>query len=174
MRGNNETRCGKRSGKWQCKRNARYPYTYCDDCRTISAESKHRKRAREGRCKWCYRPVRGRAFCYTCTAKKRESDFPHLQHDTREHARMLRARHHKYSRCAASGISLLTLEKMGDMLSVDRINPRKGYVRGNMQLLSKVLNSTKGSLDKVPRAAIRKLRRRLVRFANDRLTAKFV
>lgn len=84
---------------------------------------------------------------------------------------MLKARHKKRSRCRASGISALTLEKMGQVLTVDRIDPRKGYMRGNMQLLSMCLNSAKGASLKVPRAAVKRLRRRMVRYANDSLSA---
>ncbi len=95
-----------------------------------------------------------------------------MEHDIAEHVRMLKARHRKNSRCQASGISQLTLEKMGETLTVDRINPYKGYARGNMQLLARYLNTAKGVQHKVPRAAVKRLRRRMLRYTHDKLSAQ--
>ncbi len=54
------------------------------------------------------------------------------------------------SRCAATGIAQFTLVKVGEPLEVDRIDPTKGYVRGNMQLLARSINNEKGVREAPP------------------------
>lgn len=165
-------RCAKKNKKgWQCPKKAEPPFKTCADCRKIASKAMKKWRAVKTKCILCRRPSTKRRVCFRCTAIKAEARHPEMAHDTLEHIRMLTARHKKYARCRASGISLLTLEKMGEVLTVDRINPYRGYVRGNMQLLARYLNSAKGVKRKVPKAAIKRLRRKMVRYSHDRLSA---
>lgn len=176
MSGEISTRCTRRGNHgWQCKRLAEPPFKHCVTCRTNGARSKKLRRANDkAHCILCGRDSFIRRVCYTCTAVKAEARHPEMVHDTKEHVRMLKARHKPYSRCQASGISAFSLAKMGEILTVDRINPHRGYVRGNMQLLARYLNSAKGVQHKVPRAAVKRLRRRMVRFAHDKLSSSSV
>lgn len=84
--------------------------------------------------------------------------------------RYIRAKDNPKARCSASGYSVIALRKVGDQLTVDRIDSSKGYVRGNMQLLAASLNSAKGQQPRVPVGAIRALERKMRRCANDKLS----
>jgi len=165
-------RCAKKNNRgWQCSKQAVAPFKTCADCRKIASKAMKKWRGLKTKCVLCRRPSKKRRVCFRCTAKKAEQRHPDMAHDTHEHVRMLQGRHKKNARCQASGISLLTLEKMGEVLTVDRINPFKGYVRGNMQLLARYLNSAKGVQRKVPKAAVKRLRRKMVRYSHDKLSA---
>ena len=72
--------------------------------------------------------------------------------------------------CAVTGYSRLALLKVGDRLSVDRIDPRRGYVRGNMRVIALSLNVAKGVGVGVPERAIQRLVRRMERVKGDRLS----
>jgi hypothetical protein len=72
-----------------------------------------------------------------------------------------------HSVCAVTGRSLFALRKVGEKLSIDRIDPQKGYIDGNMQLLTMSLNSAKGMGDHVPQVAINRLLRKLTRVVDD-------
>jgi hypothetical protein len=76
------------------------------------------------------------------------------------------------SRCSVSGFSLLALKKVGEELTIDRIDCRKGYTKGNMRLLAGCLNRAKGVEDAVPRRAVNWLVRRMERVRKDRFTAE--
>lgn len=63
-----------------------------------------------------------------------------------------------------------TLRKIGESLTVDRINPARGYVPGNVQLLAKSLNEEKKHTRRAPQRAVEKLLRKLESVTNDRLS----
>jgi hypothetical protein len=69
--------------------------------------------------------------------------------------------------CCITGRSLLALQKVGDKLSVDRINPRRGYVKGNMQLMALSLNRAKAAQMTVPKTATNQLLRKLSHVTED-------
>jgi hypothetical protein len=83
---------------------------------------------------------------------------------------MVALSHAETSRCATTGRSLLGLRKIGQKLTVDRIDSSLGYVEGNMQLLAEDLNSAKGNRFEVPQRAINWLLDRLERTVYDRLS----
>jgi hypothetical protein len=74
------------------------------------------------------------------------------------------------SQCAVLGRSLLALRKVGQRLTVDRIDSTIGYVQGNMQLLAADLNSAKGEDDDVPQHCINIILEKLERVFNDKLS----
>ena len=73
-------------------------------------------------------------------------------------------------RCQVTGRSLRSLWKVGQKLSVDRIQNHLGYIPGNMQLMAVDLNSAKGSGVHVPQHAIHKLLAKLAQTKDDRLS----
>jgi hypothetical protein len=92
-------------------------------------------------------------------------------HHTVEHMRFIRGKDNPKARCCVSGYSLLALRKIGEFLTVDRIDSSKGYVHGNMQLMAGSLNSSKGQARRVPQSAVNGLIRKMRRVANDRFSA---
>jgi len=98
---------------------------------------------------------------------KREPD---QTHDRDFLAKMLLACHNPASCCSATGRSLHALRKIGDKLSVDRINPRRGYVPGNVQLLALSINEEKQVHRRPPQSAINSVLRRLLHVTDDRLS----
>lgn len=83
---------------------------------------------------------------------------------------MLEAANDPRSVCAVLGRSLFALRKVGQKLTVDRIDSTKGYVDGNMQLLASDLNSAKGVSMEVPWRSVHLILRRLERVVDDRLS----
>jgi hypothetical protein len=75
------------------------------------------------------------------------------------------------TRCAVTGISLKTLRKIGDSLSIDRIDSNRGYVEGNMQIIALSLNIAKKKAGRVPPYAIKRLMRAIERVAVSKLDA---
>lgn len=73
--------------------------------------------------------------------------------------------------CEISGLSLKTLRKIGDKLSIDRIDSNRGYVKGNMQIIALSLNVAKKRAGHVPRSAINRLLRMVERVAVNKLDA---
>jgi hypothetical protein len=61
----------------------------------------------------------------------------------------------------------LALRKVGERLTVDRIDSSLGYVEGNMRLLAGDLNSAKGTRKEVPWSAINRLLYRLDKTVHD-------
>lgn len=94
--------------------------------------------------------------------------LPQLKHHFGWYLRALIKTHDVRSTCAVSGYSLLVLRKCGDRLSVDRINPRLGYVRSNIRVIALSLNVAKGVGAGVPERAIQRLVRRMLRVKEDR------
>jgi hypothetical protein len=80
------------------------------------------------------------------------------------------ARYQPESCCVITGRSLLCLRKVGEKLSIDRIDSTMGYVPGNTQLMAESLNRAKGRQDSVPRYALNRLLRRLARVVEDKLS----
>jgi hypothetical protein len=80
------------------------------------------------------------------------------------------ATHSLTARCDILGRSLFALRKVGERLSIDRIDPGRGYVAGNMRLIAMSLNTAKGTNKEVPQWAINKLLRKLERTVNDKLS----
>jgi len=111
------------------------------------------------RCSRCasLRNLRGK-WCSWCLAEDRERRLPGVSHHRREHARMLVRAQRQLARCSASGLTARELASIGQRLDVDRINPWRGYVIGNMQLLASSLNSLKGRSPSVPHWAPDELR----------------
>lgn len=83
---------------------------------------------------------------------------------------MIAACHQPESCCSATGRSLHTLRKIGEKLTIDRINPRRGYVPGNVQLLAGTLNDDKKHHRRAPQRAVQALLRRLEGVTTDRLS----
>ena len=107
----------------------------------------------------------GGKWCSWCLAESRERRLPGVKHHRREHARMLERAQRPTSRCAASGLTPAELALVGQRLEVDRVNPWRGYQRGNMQLLASGLNRLKGR-DELPHWAVGELREEVARAAN--------
>lgn len=113
---------------------------------TAAAQARWRRRvAEQGRCSTCGRArLNGLKRCAFCLAAALERPLrPQYRHERAEHAWMLILSHAPESRCAASGLTAADLAAIGDQLTVDRIDSDRGYVRGNMQLLSRRLNRMK-------------------------------
>ena len=107
-------------------------------------------------------PMPGSRRCAWCRAKdaERKPWLAHLRHDTAEHALMVADAHAPGSACEASGLRLEELVPFGLRLEVDRIDSRRGYVRGNMQLLASRLNRAKQACgDRLPDHEARELAR---------------
>ena len=68
------------------------------------------------------------------------------------------------STCATSGLSAFTLWKMGEHLTVDRIDSSLGYVKDNCQLMARALNLAKGAGAEVPLRSVQRLLNRALRF----------
>lgn len=98
----------------------------------------------------------------------RERQYPHLAHDLNAHTHMLAQAVVPTSRCSLLGRSLLALRKIGQTLTVDRIDPTLGYIEGNMQLLARDLNSAKGAGMVVPQSIVHRLLWKLERVVNDK------
>lgn len=111
-------------------------------------------------------------MCVWCRAGKiarREKD---QEHDVAFLAIMVKACHDPAACCSGTGRSLLALRKIGEKLSVDRINPRRGYVPGNVQLLASKLNEEKRTNRRVPRKALDSLLRKLEGVTEDVLSSE--
>lgn len=93
---------------------------------------------------------------------------PELRHDTEAHAEMIELSKNPTSTCCILGFSLLALKKVGEELSVDRPDPAKGYVEGNMVLMTASLNTAKGPRQEVPKRSINRVLRKLYRVRGDR------
>ena len=106
--------------------------------------------------------------CGRCFALRRMEQLPHLKHHFGWYLRALIKTHDVRSTCAVSGYSLLALRKVGDRLSVDRINPRLGYVHGNVRVIALSLNVAKGVGVGVPERAVQRLVRRMERVKGDK------
>jgi hypothetical protein len=101
----------------------------------------------------------------------RESQLPHLVHDLPYHVEQLQLAGLVESRCQVTGLSLHQLRKVGQHLQVDRLHNGTGYVKGNTQIIADSLNRAKGQGPEIPQRALRILRRKLERCANDSLSA---
>jgi hypothetical protein len=119
---------------------------------TAAEQARWRARvAAQGRCASCGRPkLNGNRRCSWCLAYDLEKRLPGLAHDRNAHALMLEASHDPEARCEASGLAGDDLARIGQRLTVDRIDSGRGYVTGNMALLASRLNRMKGRLPKVP------------------------
>lgn len=93
-----------------------------------------------------------------------------LVHDTRFHAKMIEMANKPWTTCCSTGYSLLALRKVGESLSVDRIDSSKGYVPGNIQIMALSLNKGKGEGQMVPRAVMNVLLRKLQKVKHDRFS----
>ena len=70
--------------------------------------------------------------------------------------------------CCISGLSQHTLAKLNDGLTVDRIDPNVGYLKGNCQLMARSLNLAKGRSLAVPAHALQWLMRRASRVVTSK------
>ena len=98
------------------------------------------------RCIRCSRaPLTPCVSCSRCIALYMEKGdhLRGMQHDTDAHAAMLAMAHDPSAHCAVSGYSGAALAACELRLEVDRIDPRLGYLVGNMQLLAGPLNRAK-------------------------------
>lgn len=99
----------------------------------------------------------GASRCAWCRAKDRERKpwVRHMRHETGEHALVIETAHGEHARCALSGASAGELAAIGERLEVDRIDSRRGYVRGNMQVIAARLNRAKQTHgDDLPRHVV--------------------
>lgn len=167
-------RCSRRNGEgWQCPKEAVEGRKLCEEHVQAKRAWIAEKKRGGFRCSRCYsRPPMGKgSICEFCHAYSRERKMPHIPHDPAMHAKMIRMTTLPESRCAVTGLSNHELRKVGDQLSVDRIDSAVGYVQGNMRLLTMSLNRAKGVQDAVPEGAIQRLLRRLERVRASRLTS---
>ena len=145
---------------------------------TIHREQKRIQQARARSARsyaMCYRcgmrePLPLTRHCHRCSAYFRERGLPHLEHDLEAHANLILLSCAPQSRCMITGRSLHALWKVGQRLSVDRIQSHLGYILGNMQLMAIDLNSAKGVQASVPQHAIHKLLAKLDQTKDDRLS----
>jgi hypothetical protein len=109
--------------------------------------------------------------CSRCWAINKQRNNVGLEIEILPYMQMLQQSHDWHERCVVTGRSLFALKKVGDKLSIDRIDPKKGYVVGNMQLLALSLNIAKGTKPMVPQAAINRLLRKLTRVVEDNFSS---
>ncbi len=137
-------------------------------CRARKQRNKDKYR-KAGRCPGCgTKDTIPGEYCPHCVTAWHKGDRP--IDDEEAYMAMLRESKNMRSVCAVTGRSLLALRKVGEKLSIDRINPYGGYTIGNMRLLALSLNVAKGNRRTVPQSAINKLLRKLDRVVNDRLS----
>jgi hypothetical protein len=118
----------------------------------------------------CIRPASPRwKYCAKCHVNRREAQLPGLEHDFEAHLEMVKLSQQAHSQCMILGRSALSLWKVGERLSVDRINPNLGYVQGNMRLITLSLNTSKGVRDYVAQHAINLVLNKLDRTCENRL-----
>ena len=127
---------------------------------------RYRANNRGRRCARCSAVLVGldRGTCLPCLAVILEARLPGLAHDPALHAGYLALARLEDTRCAVSGYTLDALRScLGNPmeLQVDRIDPRRGYVAGNMQVMTSYLNRMKGRDPEVPAAALIELRERM-------------
>lgn len=165
-------RCSYWGKKWRCKRVVRGVWKICAYHRKLKRANAKRART-PGRCSRCGKePLDGLRKCARCFAQRRMDQLPNLKHHFGWYLRALIRAHDVRSTCAVSGYSLLALRKCGDQLSVDRIDPRLGYVRGNIRVIALSLNVAKGVSASVPERSVQRLARRMLRVRGDRWTRK--
>ena len=137
----------------------------------------YRERHRGVRCRRCSRkPVlAGIRSCAWCLALDLEKSHRGMRHDTAAHAYALAVARMPSTTCEASGYTSADLAAAGLSLQVDRINPRRGYVLGNMQFLTSYLNRMKGRERSFPEWCLDELRERMERAHNPeaRIMASF-
>ena len=126
-----------------------------------------------GKCHECgsREPIEGLKLCAACRSRKIIRREHRQTHNASFLELMLRACYDPASCCSSTGRSLLALRKVGERLSVDRINPNRGYVPGNVQLLAMSLNAEKNSQRQVPRRALDALLRKLEHVTEDILSS---
>lgn len=122
----------------------------------------YRAATRGARCGRCSSSeiLPGRLRCARCKAldAERKPWVAHLRHDTDDHAAFIREAHDDLTRCALSGLTLEELRGAGYSLQVDRIDSRRGYVRGNLQVIACRLNRQKQAFgDRLPEWCARDL-----------------
>lgn len=123
----------------------------------------YRKRNSSIRCRRCSSMdlLPGLRSCARCLALDMERKHPDKRHDTAHHARLLELTRRPEAKCEASGLTLEQLAKVGLVLQVDRIDPARGYVPGNCQVIACYLNRMKARFDSWPWWAVGELRDRV-------------
>ena len=127
----------------------------------------YRKRNAALRCRRCSRTdlLPGLRSCSRCLALDMERKHPDKRHDTAHHARLLELTRRPLARCEASGLTLEQLASAGYVLQVDRIDPARGYVPGNCQVIACWLNRLKARHRSWPWWAVDELRDLVLRRA---------
>lgn len=130
--------------------------------RTPEARRRWRRENRGRICSRCWSgpPLAGLSRCAWCRAKdaERKPWVRRLAHDTGEHALAIEAAHSGGGVCALSGLDAGALHEYGIRLEVDRIDSRRGYVRGNLQVIASRLNRAKQAFgDRLPESVVRDL-----------------
>lgn len=103
-----------------------------------------------------------------CRARRRIRQLPGMRHNVGHLCGLYAACKSPTSLCSVLRRPLHTLSKVGETLTVDRIDPRLGYTKHNTRLLASSLNEAKGDSDVIPQSAINKLIRRLNGVCEDR------
>lgn len=179
IRNSNGVVCSNVSGSGiRCKRPAMVGRTNCRECAAAKERWRINKRLDVKACWRCGRPrdLRGK-ICAKCRVRtrianlirqSRKGSVPKVQRAYL--ANLYRYCSNDASTCAISGYSNLTLAKLGEHLEVDRIDPKRGYVKGNCQCIASSLNMFKGTRKEVPKYAIKLLRKKVSRLADDKLS----
>lgn len=113
-------------------------------------------------------PIEQTKHCGYCRAENRVRQLPGMRHNVVHLAGMYVAAHDPLSTCVILKRPLHTLRKVGETLSVDRIDPTLGYTKANTRLLASSLNEAKGDDPTIPQRAINKLLRKLATVCEDR------
>lgn len=138
--------------------------------------ARYRAKTRGSRCGRCSRPLDSKDFrlrCPICLAEDAEKKHPEKEHDTELHAEYLVRARASRARCEATDLSLDDLVRAGMSLQVDRIDPARGYVDGNMQIVASYLNALKGRERSWPWWAIDEVRSRVECAKVDASEARF-
>lgn len=162
--------CSRKAGRWKCRKPTLPNQKLCPKCLTRLQLQRTRRKQR-GMCLTCSNPpLPRRALCGRCRARDRANRPGSGPVDVDLLADFYQRSFDPQSRCEVTGLALHDLKKLGDQLSVDRIDPTLGYTGGNMRLISLKLNMAKGIRPSVPPYAVKRLLRRLTRIRVSKLS----
>lgn len=150
----------------------------CSPCQTRFRANQARRRERVQGTRTCQGCCKREALpdgtkCGPCRALANLSHdkYRDMWHNVGWYAHLLTECHNPKAQCSVLKRSQFVLNKAGYKLSVDRIDPRLGYTKGNTRLLTLELNEAKGDGATVPQPAINKVLRKLAGLCEDRLSS---